>query len=223
MVCMTVPTVVNLGSLDWSSYFLFRAAPHLSSRGWGDPIPGSILLRKSSSTRNGTWDLWVCSQGLWPLDNRGGRAHTQVKKFHSHDKPLPQISKQFSRCKVVTLMFTVRRLPGSQWPTLVLQRDVCSSDAASYCTAVSFSTDNTGTDKTALCYIPNLYASSERCSTCTLDHISCTQTSLHPQHGAHSAMMVAAHWCSIHLVFWWRNVDILHFAMFPMFQSVLET
>lgn len=113
--------------------------------------------------------------------------------------------------------------PRSQWTTLVLWRHVYSSDVASCCTTASFSMDNMGTDTRALCYILNLYAFSERCSTCSLDHISCTQTSLHPQHGAHSAMMAAAYWCSIHLAFWWRNVDILHFAMCPKFQSALET
>jgi hypothetical protein len=28
------------------SYFLFQVAPQLYSRGWGDPIPDPLLLRK---------------------------------------------------------------------------------------------------------------------------------------------------------------------------------
>jgi hypothetical protein len=37
-----------------------------------DPVPDLLLLRKSVSAENGTRDLWICSQELWPLDHRGG-------------------------------------------------------------------------------------------------------------------------------------------------------
>jgi hypothetical protein len=46
----------------------FQVAPHLLSQGLSGP----------RSTPTGTqkiwqrWDLWVSSQELWPLDNRGG-------------------------------------------------------------------------------------------------------------------------------------------------------
>jgi hypothetical protein len=39
------PTVVNFGFLDQSHYFL-EIAPQLSSRGWVDPVPHPLLLRK---------------------------------------------------------------------------------------------------------------------------------------------------------------------------------
>jgi hypothetical protein len=59
-----VPTAVNLGFLDRSRYFFFQVAPHLSSRGWVDPVPDPLLLRKSDSAGNRTRDHWVWSQEL---------------------------------------------------------------------------------------------------------------------------------------------------------------
>jgi hypothetical protein len=41
--------------LDQSHYFSFQIAPKLYSRGWVDPIPDPLLLRKSGSTVNRTW------------------------------------------------------------------------------------------------------------------------------------------------------------------------
>jgi hypothetical protein len=38
-----------------------------------DPVPDALLLRKPGSAGNGTRDLWICSQKLWPLDHRGGQ------------------------------------------------------------------------------------------------------------------------------------------------------
>jgi hypothetical protein len=67
-----IPPVVNLGFLDRSRYYFFQAAPQLSSRGWVDPVPDPLLLRKSGSAGNQTQDLWTCSQKLWPPDHRGG-------------------------------------------------------------------------------------------------------------------------------------------------------
>jgi hypothetical protein len=46
------PTVVNFSFLDRSRYFSFQVAPHLSSRGWVDPVPDPQLLRISGSTGN---------------------------------------------------------------------------------------------------------------------------------------------------------------------------
>jgi hypothetical protein len=37
-----------------------------------DPVPDPLLLRKSGSAGNRTWDLWVSSQELRTLDHRGG-------------------------------------------------------------------------------------------------------------------------------------------------------
>jgi hypothetical protein len=61
-----------LGFLDRSRYYFFHVAPQLYSRGWVDPVPDSLLLRKSGSAGNRTRDFWICSQELWPLDQRGG-------------------------------------------------------------------------------------------------------------------------------------------------------
>jgi hypothetical protein len=69
------PTAVNLCLLDRSRCFVFEAAPHLSKRGWVDPIPEPLLRRKSGRAENRNRDLWVCNQELWGLDHRGG-SHT---------------------------------------------------------------------------------------------------------------------------------------------------
>jgi hypothetical protein len=50
----------------------FKVTPELYSRGWVDPAPDPLLLRKSGSVGNRTRDFWICSQKLRPLDHRGG-------------------------------------------------------------------------------------------------------------------------------------------------------
>jgi hypothetical protein len=44
-----------LGFLDRSRYFFFQVAPKFYSRGWVDPVPDLLLLRKSDSAGNRTW------------------------------------------------------------------------------------------------------------------------------------------------------------------------
>jgi hypothetical protein len=43
-----------IGFLHRSRYFFFEVAPQLYSRGWVDPVPDSLLLRKSGSAENRT-------------------------------------------------------------------------------------------------------------------------------------------------------------------------
>jgi hypothetical protein len=88
-----IPAAVNLSFQDWSCYFFIQVAPQLSSRGWVDPVPDQLLLRKSGSSRNRTRDLWICSQELWPLDHRGGLLHDNYKE-------------QFSILIVVSIIWT---------------------------------------------------------------------------------------------------------------------
>jgi hypothetical protein len=76
------PRAVNLSFLDRSRYFSFQGALHLSSRGWVDPVPDSLLLRKSGSPGNRTQGLWVCSQEIWSLDQRG--SHFREISVHFH-------------------------------------------------------------------------------------------------------------------------------------------
>jgi hypothetical protein len=45
-----------LGFLDRSRYFFFQVAPQLYSRGWVDPVPDPLLLRKSSSAGTRIWN-----------------------------------------------------------------------------------------------------------------------------------------------------------------------
>jgi hypothetical protein len=66
------PTVFNLSCLYRSRYFSFKSLLIYSYKGWVDPVPDPLLLRKSGSAGNRTQDLWVSSQKLWLLDHRGG-------------------------------------------------------------------------------------------------------------------------------------------------------
>jgi hypothetical protein len=52
VVSVTDPRGHNLGFLDRSRYFFFQVAPHLYSRGWVDPVPDPLLLRKFGSAGN---------------------------------------------------------------------------------------------------------------------------------------------------------------------------
>jgi hypothetical protein len=72
VVSTTYPYGRNLGFLDRSRCVFFQVAPQLYLRGWVDPVPDPLLLRKSDSAGNWTRDLWNCCQELWPLDHRGG-------------------------------------------------------------------------------------------------------------------------------------------------------
>jgi hypothetical protein len=83
VVSATDPHGRILGFLDRSRYYFFRVAPQLYSRGWVDPVPDPLLLRKSGSAGNRTRDLWICSQELWPLEHRGGQpASKQLVSIH---------------------------------------------------------------------------------------------------------------------------------------------
>jgi hypothetical protein len=75
VVSATDPHGRILGFLDWSLYYFFQVAPQLYSRGWVDPVPDPLLLRKSDSAGNRTRDLCICSQEPWPLDHRRGILH----------------------------------------------------------------------------------------------------------------------------------------------------
>jgi hypothetical protein len=74
-----IPTAINLTFLDWSCYFFLQVAPYLSSWHWVDPVPDPLLLIQCGCARNRTWDLWVCSQELWPLGHR----RDQDEKFQN--------------------------------------------------------------------------------------------------------------------------------------------
>jgi hypothetical protein len=71
--CRVVSTINSLGHipgfLDRSRYCFFQVALQLYSRGWVNPKPDPLLLRKSCSAGNWTRNLRICSQELWPLDH----------------------------------------------------------------------------------------------------------------------------------------------------------
>jgi hypothetical protein len=58
-------TVINLSILHRSRYFSFKLLLIYPHKGWVDPIPDPLLLRKPGSAGNRT-------QELWPLDHRDG-------------------------------------------------------------------------------------------------------------------------------------------------------
>jgi hypothetical protein len=66
------PAVVNLSFLDRIRYFSFKELLIHSQKGWVDPVPDPLLLRKSGRSENRTRDLWVSGQELWTLDHSGG-------------------------------------------------------------------------------------------------------------------------------------------------------
>jgi hypothetical protein len=57
VVSVTDPFARNLNFLDRSRYFFFQGSPQLYSRGWVDPVPDPLLLRKSGSAGNLARDL----------------------------------------------------------------------------------------------------------------------------------------------------------------------
>jgi hypothetical protein len=53
------PTAVSLSFVDRNRHFFFQVAPRLSLRGWVDPIPDPLLLRKYCSAGIRTRDLYL--------------------------------------------------------------------------------------------------------------------------------------------------------------------
>jgi hypothetical protein len=74
------PAVVNVCFLDRNRLFSLSSS---FSRGWGDPVPHQLLLRKSGSAGNRSRDGWDCSQAFCPLDRRGG---AQYKRYEIEEK-----------------------------------------------------------------------------------------------------------------------------------------
>jgi hypothetical protein len=87
MISIRIPTAVNFGFLDRSRYFPIQVAPQLSSRGWDDPVPDPLFLRKSGSAGNRTRNLWICSEKLWPLDHRGGQKKIPSRQLSGLQTP----------------------------------------------------------------------------------------------------------------------------------------
>jgi hypothetical protein len=81
------PMVVNLSFLDRSRYFSFEQLLIYPHKGWVDPVPDQLLLRKSGSVGYRTRDLGVCSQDVWPLDHRGGLQVPQPYKIKIQNSP----------------------------------------------------------------------------------------------------------------------------------------
>jgi hypothetical protein len=55
-----------------------RDGSQLYSRGWADPVPDPLLLRKIWYRRESNPDLWICSQELW-LQRRSILLHYTVQ------------------------------------------------------------------------------------------------------------------------------------------------
>jgi hypothetical protein len=61
VVSTTYPYGRILGFLNRSSYFFFQVPHQLYPRGWVNPAPDPLFLRKSGITGNRTRDFWICS------------------------------------------------------------------------------------------------------------------------------------------------------------------
>jgi hypothetical protein len=69
VVSVTDPYSRNLDFLDRSRYFFYQVAPQLYSRGWVDPVPDPLLLRKSGRTGN---QILTSGSVARNSDHRGG-------------------------------------------------------------------------------------------------------------------------------------------------------
>jgi hypothetical protein len=100
VVSATDPHGRILGFLDRSRYYFFQAGPQLYSRGWVNPVPDPLLIRKSGSAGNRTRNLWISSQELWPLDHRGGqtlkRTKLKMKSCQCEIRAIPVLSAHLS-------------------------------------------------------------------------------------------------------------------------------
>jgi hypothetical protein len=76
---LQIPTAVNFNFLDPEPLlFHSNSSSIILTRGWVDPVPDPLLLRKSGSAENWIMDLRICSQKLWPLDHgRGPSVHIE--------------------------------------------------------------------------------------------------------------------------------------------------
>jgi hypothetical protein len=66
-----LPMVIDLRFLYQTCHFFFQGAPHLSSQGWVDPIPGPPLLRKSGKRRESYPEPLSLQRGTLTIDYRG--------------------------------------------------------------------------------------------------------------------------------------------------------
>jgi hypothetical protein len=83
------PTVVNKSFIDRNRYFYFKYLLIYPHKGWVDPVPDPLLLRKSGSAGNRIRDFWICRQEVWPLYHRpfivNCFAINLASKFSSHN------------------------------------------------------------------------------------------------------------------------------------------
>jgi hypothetical protein len=84
VVSVTDPYVRILGFLDRSRHYFFQVAPQLYSRGWVDPVPDPVLLRKSGSAgiEPGPLDLQPGT-----LTTRSQRRSVLLISQQNHDSP----------------------------------------------------------------------------------------------------------------------------------------
>jgi hypothetical protein len=62
-----------------------------------DPVPDTLLLRKSGSSGNRTRDLCICSQKLGPLDHRGGHIRHILEKKWEYNEAVHQLVIDFKK------------------------------------------------------------------------------------------------------------------------------
>jgi hypothetical protein len=96
-------TDIFLGFLEGSRYFIFQVPPHVCSLCWVKPVPDPLLLRKSGSTGNRTWDLWVCKQELWPLDHRSSLPLKHRPLYYQDDITIYSIMLVNNHCILFTI------------------------------------------------------------------------------------------------------------------------
>jgi hypothetical protein len=109
-------TVVNLSFLDRSRHFSFKQPLIYPHKGWVDTVSETLLLRKTGSAENRTWDLWVRSQELWPLVHRGGlsfwSSYIKIQDWYIDSNTLTTLSSQ--TCSICMFSLKWHILPQTQ-------------------------------------------------------------------------------------------------------------
>jgi hypothetical protein len=84
VVSVTDPYGHILGFLDWSLYLFFQVAPQFYSRGWVDPVPDPLLLRKSGSIGNQTWTSGSVARNS--VHQTTEVVHIYIKHYCTHNQ-----------------------------------------------------------------------------------------------------------------------------------------
>jgi hypothetical protein len=108
-----IPTVIYLFSRLELLLFLPSSSSVVLMRLSG-PCLDPLLLRKSGSAENRTWDLWICNQEVWPLDHRSSRGY-RILDRNWPDHELMRLSGPRSRPTTTQKICSTRNWTWDLW------------------------------------------------------------------------------------------------------------